>query len=124
MFLNADRSIAGGTLDPSFGNGGRVNVDFGGNDYSHTVLIQSDGKIVVVVSVGNPFQFPPHEIELIRYNTNGSLDTSFDGDGNADLTVFRPGTSVWWLLKSGTSTTQGQQWGISTDVPVPAAFIP
>lgn len=72
-----------GTLDGSFGTGGRVNTDFptgmGGN--GRALVIQADGKIVVAGSAVDPVSSPSSGFALVRYNTNGSLDTSFDGDG-------------------------------------------
>jgi hypothetical protein len=47
----------------------------------------------------------------------------FDGDGQTDLTVFRPETAAWYVLRSGGGSI-GQQWGIGTDLPVTAAYIP
>jgi Tol biopolymer transport system component len=47
----------------------------------------------------------------------------FDADGLADLTVFRPSTATWYVARSGGSPII-QQWGVSTDLPVPAAYIP
>jgi hypothetical protein len=47
----------------------------------------------------------------------------FDADGQADLTVFRPDTAVWYVARSGGSVIT-QQWGTGTDVPVQAAYIP
>jgi len=62
-----------GSLDTSFDGDGKLKTDFGNSvDYARAVAIQSDGKIVVA---GGPF------FALARYNTDGSLDTSFDGDG-------------------------------------------
>jgi uncharacterized delta-60 repeat protein len=63
-----------GTLDTSFDGDGKVTTDFGSVDFGYAVAVQSDGKIVVAGS--NSIQ-----IALARYNTDGSLDTSFDGDG-------------------------------------------
>jgi hypothetical protein len=34
----------------------------------------------------------------------------YDGDDKADLTVFRPNTTVWWVLKSANASVAGQQW--------------
>ena len=67
-----------GTLDTSFNGTGKVTTDIGSSDEgAHSVAIQSDGKIVAAgyaIVNGNKFA-------LIRYNTNGTLDTSFNGIG-------------------------------------------
>lgn len=71
-----------GSLDTSFGSGGKVITDFFGGsvDLAQAVKIQSDGKIVAAGSADtlNPIT---RFFALARYNTNGSLDSSFDGDG-------------------------------------------
>lgn len=66
-----------GTLDTTFGSGGKVKTSFGSNsDWARAVVIQADGKIIVGGGKANDFA-------LARYNINGSLDTTFDGDGKA-----------------------------------------
>lgn len=67
------------TLDQSFGTNGRARTTVGdGNDVGRSVAIQSDGKILVAgqLSFGSLGSFG-----VVRYNSNGTLDTSFDGDG-------------------------------------------
>lgn len=69
---------ADGSLDPTFGEGGKVTTDFGG-DEGFAVVIQPDGKIVVAGYSNHVNTY--NDFTLARYNTNGSLDTSFDTDG-------------------------------------------
>jgi len=63
-----------GDLDPTFGDGGRVITDLGGDDVLTDAALQPDGKIVAVGSAQG-------RLGLVRYNPDGSLDPSFDGDG-------------------------------------------
>ncbi|WP_152052616.1 FG-GAP-like repeat-containing protein [Tautonia marina] len=73
-----------GSLDPTFSGDGVASIGFnlGGNDYDQAtgVVIQPDGKIVVAgyAEAGGGGNF---EFAITRLNPNGSLDTSFDGDG-------------------------------------------
>lgn len=69
-----------GNLDTSFGTGGRVVTPIGSsNDTANAVAIQKDGKIVVAGQADmGALNF---DFAVARYNTNGTLDTSFDGDG-------------------------------------------
>lgn len=75
---------AGGPLDPTFGNGGKVITAFGNdNDYGFGVALQPDGKIVMAGTDWEITGTPIGHINfgLARYNTNGSLDTTFGVDG-------------------------------------------
>lgn len=76
---------AAGDLDPTFGNGGKVTINFGSMDTANAVAIQPDGKVVVAgysVSVD-----PDVDFTLLRYNPNGSLDLMF-GSGGKVITDF------------------------------------
>ena len=76
-----------GSLDTSFGSGGKVTTDFFGNlDEARDVIVQSDGKIVLV---GEAFLGPgDSDFALARYNTDGSLDTSFGSSGKLTSRFF------------------------------------
>ena len=73
-----------GSLDPTFGANGGVSTDFdGNNDDAFSILVQPDGKLVAVGSALNLADF--YNFAAARYNTNGTLDSSFDGDGKVRL---------------------------------------
>jgi uncharacterized delta-60 repeat protein len=83
------RYDADGELDPSFGTRGRVLTDMGsqGRDEEvQAVAVQPDGKIVVAGLTGQ-LSLPPNatDFAVARYNPNGTLDTSFSGDGRFTL---------------------------------------
>jgi uncharacterized delta-60 repeat protein len=79
------RYNADGSLDTSFGAGGKVITDFGSaGDHGYSLALQSDGKIVVAGGTG---AVGAYSLALARYNTDGSLDTSFDGDGRVSTAI-------------------------------------
>jgi uncharacterized delta-60 repeat protein len=68
-----------GTLDNSFGVGGKVTTAIGtSDDRGWSLAIQPDGKIVVA---GESYDGLLYDFALVRYNTNGSLDNGFGVDG-------------------------------------------
>ena len=81
------RYNSNGSLDPSFNGTGRA-VETEGD--AQGVAIQADGKIVVVGSI---FTTPTVDFKVVRYNSNGTLDTSFDQDGIV-VTSVREATDV------------------------------
>ncbi len=95
---NSDFALArytvSGRLDTTFGNVGRVTTDFdGGDDQAHGLAVQADGKIVLA---GSATTGATTVFALARYNSNGTLDTSFQ-----DPNVGRTGTAT----PAGTVTT-------------------
>jgi uncharacterized delta-60 repeat protein len=81
------RHNADGTPDNSFdGNGLAVATisNFSEERYGAAAL-QPDGKIVVVGQTDNETNNASYDWSVVRFNANGSLDTSFDGDGKIVL---------------------------------------
>jgi hypothetical protein len=46
----------------------------------------------------------------------------YDGDGKADVAIWRPGDGNWWIIKSSNGAKQSTPWGVSGDTPAPADF--
>ena len=74
-----------GSLDPSFGSGGKVITSIGSSDdRANALALQSDGKLVVT---GYSVVSAHADFAVIRYNDNGTLDSSFNGNGIVTTTV-------------------------------------
>ncbi|UGQ48028.1 DUF4214 domain-containing protein [Massilia endophytica] len=96
------RFRADGSLDTGFGTGGAVKPVFpspyynGGDSYASAVAIQADGKIIVVGKT--PLLLKDFsswsETAVMRFNANGSLDTSF-GTGGMQFVRVRPDGGTW-----------------------------
>ncbi len=91
VYFALARYDANGSLDTSFGSGGKVTTAIGSSvDSARDVKVQADGKIV---AVGYGYSSSgSSSFTLVRYNTDGSFDTGF-GTGGKVTTGF-PG-STW-----------------------------
>ncbi len=81
-----------GSLDNNFGTGGRVTTNFTGNsDIANAVIVQPDGRIVIAGGArdtdGDGY------FAVARYDSTGSLDTSF-GDRGLVGTYFGPASAI------------------------------
>jgi uncharacterized delta-60 repeat protein len=80
-----DRYNIDGSLDTTFDTDGKVTTAVGsGTDVATSVVLQSDGKIVVA---GYSYNGSNYDFAVVRYNTNGSLDTTFDTDGKVTTAI-------------------------------------
>ena len=76
------RYNADGSLDNSFSGDGKLTTDFGSNrDRGNALLIQPDGKIVQIGVAGFTATIDNSNIAVARFNSDGSMDLSFDTDG-------------------------------------------
>jgi hypothetical protein len=55
-----------------------------------------------------------------QWGAPGDIPVSgdYDGDGKADMTVFRPSTALWYILDSVTGSSRSLQWGAGEDLPI------
>ena len=106
-----------GTLDSTFGTGGKVTTDFNGtSDRIWGLALQSDGKIVAVGETVS-LVFPgTNDIALARYNSNGTLDSpgfggtgkvTTDHGGGANNTAYAVAISGTNIIVAGSEQVSG-----------------
>ena len=79
------RFLPNGSLDTNFGTGGFAQTIFANFNMPHSLAIQSDGKIVASgIATNNETTY---EFAAARFNTDGSLDTTFGTGGQATTPV-------------------------------------
>lgn len=100
-----------GSLDNSFGSGGKVTTDFNKlGDAAYAIAVQSDGKIVVGGNgTMNVKGSSVGVYALVRYNTNGTLDNSFGTKGKVqtDMGLGAAGIRDITLLAGGKILASG-----------------
>ena len=82
--IGVARFKSDGTLDSSFSGDGKAIVDFGSMDIGYCAAIQSDGKIVIS---GKATISGSYDFAVVRFNSNGTLDNTFSGDGKATTSI-------------------------------------
>jgi uncharacterized delta-60 repeat protein len=102
-----------GSLDPGFGADGKVTTPIGpGDDRAHAI-VQKDGKTVVA---GTSFNGSNDDFALVRYNADGSLDTTFDGDGKVTTPIGPGDDRAYGLaIEQGKLVAAGASWNGSDD---------
>src|SRR5262245_20175745 len=111
------RFNANGTLDSTFGTGGKVVTPIGtSNDVANALVQQADGQLVAAGFT----QGASADIALVRYNTNGTLDASFGVAGKV-VTSIGSGNDVANSLiqqSDGRLVVAGSTVGATTDFAV------
>jgi uncharacterized delta-60 repeat protein len=82
------RYNADGSLDATFGSGGRVLTSFAPDEQLNGAALQADGKLIVVGTINLPST--GDDFLVARYNADGSLDSTF-GNGGEVTTDFGSG---------------------------------
>jgi uncharacterized delta-60 repeat protein len=82
------RYTANGTLDTTFGTGGIITTDIGSsNDIAKALILDSSNRLVVAGEFDNSTNGSNHRFALVRYNADGSLDTTFGTGGKVTTDV-------------------------------------
>ena len=125
------RLNANGSLDSTFSNVGFTNTTFGSGlrsyDDARNVVIQSDGRIVVTGFA--EISFNAYTV-VARYNSNGTLDAGFDGDGYKLLPTAGapnsrgPGGEIAVLQPDGklVTSTNGSLYRLNVDGSTESSF--
>lgn len=82
------RYNADGSLDATFGTGGQTAIPFAASatEQGNALALSDDGKIVVAGAAFKTFATPP-DFALVRYNSDGTIDTGFGSGGTITTDV-------------------------------------
>ena len=126
---NNGNGLSGVTLSLTGSQTGQITTDNNG-DYSFTATAEGNYLITPALS---GYTFNPNSRSFVNLSADQTADFTataaqtqhrlfdFDGDGKADISIFRPANGVWYLLNSQTGFT-GSAFGFGTDKLVPADY--
>jgi uncharacterized delta-60 repeat protein len=84
------RILPDGSFDPDFNGGAELSINYStgvSNDEGRSVVVQSDGKILIAAITDALTPPSTYDALLIRLNSDGTLDTDFDTDGKAITSI-------------------------------------
>jgi hypothetical protein len=115
-FANSELSLG------IFGETGNVAVpaDYTGDGRAEIAFYNLTSNLWRVVNLQD------NASSVSQFGTLGDIPApaDYDGDGKTDLAIYRPSTSTWWYAASSASGAhRAVKFGLSTDKPVPSAYV-
>jgi uncharacterized delta-60 repeat protein len=93
------------------------------NKSVNDIQLQPDGKILIGGGFSKINGVPHGRLaRLLNTSVPESTLFDYDGDGRADVSVFRASENKWYVLRSSDSQVAQQIFAIAGDVPVPADY--
>lgn len=86
-----------GSLDPTFGGTGKVTTPILGYDFAFSLALQANGKIVVGGYALNGVHGGVYDYDfaVVRYDGNGTLDSTFGGTGKVVTPIGPASDRIW-----------------------------
>jgi uncharacterized delta-60 repeat protein len=107
-----------GSLDGTFGTGGKSVIDIGTGAYLNSIVVQADGKLAATGLRLTPYSYP--DAILARFEPNGALDTNF-GNGGIAIADFGEGGNGPWSI--GLDLIQQTDGKLLATASVPGNFV-
>lgn len=110
------RLRANGSHDPSF-------MSTGANARVTSLVSEPSGKVVIsgfFSSIQNVSRYGLARVTVPAVQIRTRFD--FEGDGKADVVVYRPSSGIWYQLFSSGGPFGSPTFGLAGDVPVPADY--
>ena len=114
------------SIGTTFGGVDLLNQDEGTNQSAVVPGLPTASRVYVRLSslIGGVWRFNDYIFNRSTSSIRSTAPHDFDGDGKADVTMYRPSIGTWYVLTSGLNypASSAYQWGTSTDVPVSGDF--